>query len=823
MHVMTTTHLKKLLLAVACLFTGLSAQAQFKATLEQYARSAYDTDAINFSLTEVATQLGTDTVGLMNAVRSWTGEGSTDANMFFYQEADGNFSDNYTQGGKGGFWIQGNGMIGEWSDHNVVYYNTLTWDSENDLFAINIGQFPDSLAAGATFNPQFKLVLGEKEATFDITYIVKPIPEVTAPTTLVEKELNIVGETTLEVKQFPRSGTNGTTYEFEINDLVEKLGMPSAELLELVLSKIIYSPERDASIGDKKDTLTNVSTAAAPGWWLSKQTEDEQGNVSDEVLAAPYNTQGEVYYTEKFEFSDNKLKFNLGQHGNALKPGDSYYNNVYIIYNDKAYKIRIQLTIEEPDYSGLDEMTKTGETIIVKEQGIDDSYSYETVSFTLDTEAIAAELGCEATQLSLQVLDANNNLTSVGTANNGGFWMTADGVACAWGTSAFVFVEPMTAGDLSTLNIGHYPGNLKIGDEVHFTMYIVNEGKYHALDITYKVKEKEAEDQSGYKIVATRSATVQVIASATDYLVNGNQSTYTLTTDVVNELIGTTSPVLYCEVADSITTATGEKYAPFSRYPCDPRPGVWLGKEGQGHLWTGNDVAPVGICYSLSNGQFSVYQVPGVNAVGSSYRANLYLVNEETKDMVQIKFTVQFVNEIVEYEILGEESLAFPINLDLEDTTAPFDPSKAAAAFGISVDELMNGYTLRGKAESGVYGEGYKPLENGLSFNHENGGYDESGMIHIIFEEAGDGYSIVTISDQELEEGYRKDAEICFQIDTKRYIYHVTFMDEALYTGIDNVSASATKKGKIYDLSGRLVKNPNKGIYIQNGKKFVVK
>ena len=184
MHVMTTTHLKKLLLAVVCLFTGLSAQAQFKATLEQYARSAYDTDAINFSLTEVATQLGTDTVGLMNAVRSWTGEGSTDANMFFYQEADGNFSDNYTQGGKGGFWIQGNGMIGEWP--NVVYYNTLTWDSENDLFAINIGQFPDSLAAGATFNPQFKLVLGEKEATFDITYIVKPIPEVTAPTTLVE-------------------------------------------------------------------------------------------------------------------------------------------------------------------------------------------------------------------------------------------------------------------------------------------------------------------------------------------------------------------------------------------------------------------------------------------------------------------------------------------------------------------------------------------------------------------------------------------------------------------------------------------------------------
>ena len=454
----------------------------------------------------------------MNAVRSWNSEGSTDASMFFYKEADGNFSDHYTQGGKGGFWIQGNGMVGEWP--NVVFYNTIGWDSENDLFTISIGQFPDSLSAGATFNPQFKLVLGEKEATFDITYIVKPIPEVAAPTTLVEKDLNVVGETTLEVKQFPRSGTNGTTYEFEIEDLLEKLEMPSSELLSLVLSKIIYSPERDPAIGDKKDTLTNNSTASAPGWWLAKQTEDEHGNISDEVLAAPYNTDGEVYYTEQFKFEDNKLSFVLGQHGNALKAGDSYYNNVYIIYNDKAYRIRIQLTIEEADYSGLDDMTKTGETIIEKEQGIDDSYNYYTVSFTLDTDAIAAELGCEKNQLSLQVLDANNNLTSSGTANNGGFWMTADGVACGWGNSAIVFVEPVTAGDLSTLKIGHYPGNLKVGDEVRFNMYIVNEGKYHLLDILYKVKDKEAEDQSGYKIVATRNAVVQVIAHATEYIVN---------------------------------------------------------------------------------------------------------------------------------------------------------------------------------------------------------------------------------------------------------------------------------------------------------------
>ena len=95
-------------------------------------------------------------------------------------------------------------------------------------------------------------------------------------------------------------------------------------------------------------------------------------------------------------------------------------------------------------------------------------------------------------------------------------------------------------------------------------------------------------------------------------------------------------------------------------------------------------------------------------------------------------------------------------------------------------------------------------------------------MIHIICEEKGGVYTIFTISDQELEEGYRKDAEMCFQIDTKRYIYHITFLDESLYTGINSISETSNK-GKIYDLSGRLVKNPNKGIYIQNEKKYIVK
>ena len=42
-------------------------------------------------------------------------------------------------------------------------------------------------------------------------------------------------------------------------------------------------------------------------------------------------------------------------------------------------------------------------------------------------------------------------------------------------------------------------------------------------------------------------------------------------------------------------------------------------------------------------------------------------------------------------------------------------------------------------------------------------------------------------------------------------------------TGIEGIAADAVQNGKVYDLSGRLVKNPTKGLYIQNGKKYFVK
>ena len=51
--------------------------------------------------------------------------------------------------------------------------------------------------------------------------------------------------------------------------------------------------------------------------------------------------------------------------------------------------------------------------------------------------------------------------------------------------------------------------------------------------------------------------------------------------------------------------------------------------------------------------------------------------------------------------------------------------------------------------------------------------------------------------------------------------FTLVFDEEA--TGISDVSSQNNKKDKIYDLQGRIVNNPGKGLYIVNGKKLLIK
>jgi len=122
---MKCTLLRNLLTAVVCLFTGLTAQAQFTGTVNQVPRSDWAPVPATFNAAEVATALGTDAATLLAALDSWIAEGSTDANMFFYAppSAPDTWSDGYTTGGEKGFWLNEDAEITAYGNNSAFYCN----------------------------------------------------------------------------------------------------------------------------------------------------------------------------------------------------------------------------------------------------------------------------------------------------------------------------------------------------------------------------------------------------------------------------------------------------------------------------------------------------------------------------------------------------------------------------------------------------------------------------------------------------------------------------------------------------------------------------
>jgi hypothetical protein len=107
-----------------------------------------------------------------------------------------------------------------------------------------------------------------------------------------------------------------------------------------------------------------------------------------------------------------------------------------------------------------------------------------------------------------------------------------------------------------------------------------------------------------------------------------------------------------------------------------------------------------------------------------------------------------------------------------------------------------------------------------LSFN-ASGAFEEYAAIGVLVTE--DYKQFLTYSNDDIEGTFKLEITMCFEIDSKSYVIHITLLDETSYAeGIESINAD-NKVGKIYNLQGQEVAAPAKGIYIMNGKKVVIK
>ena len=801
----------KQLFAAMMLFACIPASAQFKATVEQYANTDYSQVAAEFKLTEIATALETDTATLAAALNAWynydeESGAEKPADMFFLKSGEELVAD-YSTNAPGGFWMSSDYRnVGHGNE--AAFYEDIWFDSAEDLFGIYLGQYPNALKDGATLTPTFVLKHGDKQVTFDITYIVNPLP--TMPEAELEiAKLEIIGETEVTVTQYPRTGYDADVVKVSIAGVAESFGLDK-EVFATMIPNQMYQAYTDDTYGMKVDSL--LAIGYYDGWVGLAFAEN--GDTLTEACAKSYSSADARFYTNAWSYNgeNDTLTCNLGQSPEKLVAGDNFYSYVYIVYGNKAFRIKYNLVIEAAPYVDPNDFVSIGTSTYVVEQVNLTDYSYSEIYIPIDS--IAELLGTTATALSFQATGPEGGFTSSSTANAGGYWMTQNGIVCSWNSGVF-FVEPQTSGDYSVLHVGQHAVNqLSVGDEAHTLMYLVNGTQYYTLDITLKIVQREAVAQD-FESVATRNYTVQALDANYTWSEIANSASIPFAD--IYSLIGTTDPVLYALNVDSVAAQKGEKYT--KDYTMGEKPGFWLNEEGRQAPWGSAPWGITGLNSTADNFIIQCIQMQDMGVVGDVYTGQFFLVNEENNKMLTINLTYQIVETIIQAEIVGEEWINLPVSMN--DASVDYDLTKVATAFGLeSVDALFEGYYVKGLKADGTYTEGLDAINSGIIFNI-SGGADTYGDIGVGFSE--DYKQIWTYSNVDIEAPFKAEATFCFEIDSKRYIIHATLLDPESYAaGIEGISADK-KDGKIYNLQGQEVVAPAKGIYIKDGKKFLVK
>ena len=643
---------------------------------------------------------------------------------------------------------------------------------------------------------------------------------------LLLSKLNIVSELTHDINQKVRTDYNADKVEIDIKEALTTLGFDDLAMVQENLKDLLYvgqiyvNPD-DVALGEMKhDSLTNETSANGIGFWL-KRYESQDGQPNFECVRAPYG--GSDFYAELFEFDAETgiLSCNVGQMPNTLEGDNTYYVFFYIINGDKAISIRLNLNIEASHIGTLEEMEKAGEsTVEIEMQPMTD---YSTKSFEVDTEAIATALGCTAADLD-DFYALKDEITFGDKNQEGvGYWFNAEGFIQNWGDYANFYITPL-AEDYTRFGLGQYPGHLNVGDEQTTSIFFINGTKYYQLSVHLTIVEPKSVEGE-FQNMATRTINIQQEPAGYTWS-NGVDIPQTWIADN----IGTQDWVLY---GLAVLDEEGNEPEGNARYVKDytmaEAPGFWLNAEGRnsGH----GDKSVFGLSVGNAKpGQISMIQMPDLCSVGDVYKTQVFFVNEETGAMVTLNLVYSIVDEVVDYETVGTESIVLP--LADKDIFTAIDLTKAAEALGVSVDDLLNDDNkyLHGITDSGIFGGGFSAAD-GIVYN-EQGFFDlANGSIILTIGQEGDNVTAATYSNDAIADDYSLSTQMCFRIDNKQYVFDVKFISAAAYaTAVTAVKRSQPMSGTAYDLNGRKIENRKsvnrklvRGLYIIDGKKTLVK
>ena len=236
--------------------------------------------------------------------------------------------------------------------------------------------------------------------------------------------------------------------------------------------------------------------------------------------------------------------------------------------------------------------------------------------------------------------------------------------------------------------------------------------------------------------------------------------------------------------------------------------------------------------------------IDGSQAGGSTFAFNCNVLKEEVNNYYfRIdEISINAASATDDDRTLMRKSISLPVPALEKDVNVKIDLSEMMEILRIeNLTEFLNDNTLKATVKK-VEGEGDEEdvtvslmgglqATTGIFINDIGSWIDDDQGINIYFPEEGISGNEATINignfaETEFTPGNTIQTVICFEKDHWMYAFDVTLMDPAAYeaqSGITDVKVTKNGNGAIYDLSGRKVTAPAKGLYIKDGKKFIMK
>ena len=822
---------------IASVFTA-KAQTEFSTSVEAYPNTSWEAAWAVYDMTNVASALGYATPqdfhdDLLAACQSKGSEGTlaiynidnngnetlaTGAANYWHTEDGGENWVNFTYGC---FWLNDNSESVEWDQGNK-FWTHVDWYLDDNQLVIGMGQMAyenggTGLAPNTSWTSHTKLVHGSKYVILRSTLIIIEVPPL--PTPVVDlNSLTIVDEFKVEVTQqvmteWDSDGTKNPQWAISGKALLDATGAdPNA--VASGISTIFYMRAWDNASDMLSDVLTANHTANGNGFWCARTIDPDTEEYTDYCVQGEYG--GSDFFVENIAFwtSDSTFHGGSGQMINRFKGGEHFYTDLYFIIGDKAIHVEFHFNVESEREYTFDEMEKVGEITM--------NWTQEPRTTTdglkkwiPNYDEVLEALGCTAAQVRFKLLQPDNSIVSETNTGNNGFWVDGAGYKTETAEDKLAFYVDYVS-DVMAFNVGQYANVAVAGDELVAAIMLCNKEKYYLVNVILTIEGQTKADPADYYEVGNYKFDLRTLIDDTWNCTE--HQTEPLDMADVADILETEDFVVYAKVGDEWTKG----------YTCTPYPGFWYTPEGAIVGWSDAHIGMVferNYLLTFKNPQQTDW------TLGNTFTHDIYLVNEVTGAYITLTVKMTVVDEIVDYETVGED--AFTVNVDpaIDSGYAmeAYDATEMFSALGITADDFWNGDVMVMEQDGDDYVMMNEPGLYEYFFDTVGNAVASDGSTYsflTVFEQGDDNKINITgyIADLNPEDvsGQERSTVFCIQKGAKRFFFTLRLFF-GLEDSIQSLVANGKKDGRIFNLQGQRVSTPARGLYIIDGKKVFVK